>query len=54
MFAAEPVAPKIKIRTFLNTDSVITCFVCCLQGTGTKIVITSKLDSLRLTSSLSL
>ena len=37
-FAAEPVAPNIKIRTFLHTDSVITCFVCCLLGIGTKIV----------------
>ena len=37
-FAAEPVAPHIKIRTFLHTDSVTTCFVCCLLGIGTKIV----------------
>ena len=45
MFAAKPVAPNIKIRTFLHTDSVITCFVCCLKGIGTKKVKkTSKLD----------
>ena len=37
-FAAEPVARNIKIRTFLHTDSVITSFVCCLLGIGTKIV----------------
>ena len=29
-FAAEPVAPNIKIRIFLNTGiPVITCFLCC-------------------------
>ena len=39
-FAAERVAPSIKIPTFLHTDSVITCFFCCLLGIGTKIVKT--------------
>ena len=37
-FAAEPEVPNIKIRTFLHTDSVITCLVCCFLGMGTKIV----------------
>ena len=37
-FAAQPVAPNIKILTFLHTDSVIACFVCCVMGIGTKIV----------------
>ena len=37
-FSAGPVAPNIEIRTFLHTDSVITCFVRCLLGIGRKIV----------------
>ena len=37
-FAVEPVAPNIKIWTFLDTDSVITGFACCLLRIGTKIV----------------
>ena len=28
-------SPKIKIPIFLHTDSVMTCFVCCLLGIGT-------------------
>ena len=44
--SAEPaVAPNIKIRTFFLTDSVITCFVCCLLRIGTKILKNQKLFS---------
>ena len=49
MFATEPVTPNIKIQTFLHTDSIIMCFVCCLLGIGTKIV-KNQYTRLRLTN----